>query len=118
MFSTVLLDVLPWENPVPAPCRIINLPPYSKTQAVIAKSSGESELYAVVRASTEALGILTLLKDFGLLEMRASVGMDASAAIGIVQRQGISKLRPVEVDVLWIQEQQARLRISSADRYE
>ena len=27
MFSTVLLDFLPWENPVPAPCRIINLPP-------------------------------------------------------------------------------------------
>ena len=64
---------------------------YSKTQAVIAKSSGESELYAVVRASSEALGILTLLKDFGCPEMRASVGMDASAAIGIVQRQGISK---------------------------
>ena len=40
--------------------------------------------------------------------MRASVGMDASAAIGIVQRQGISKLRHVEVDVLWIQEQKAR----------
>ena len=34
--------------------------------------------------------------------------MDASAAIGIVQRQGISKLRHVEVDVLWIQEQKAR----------
>ena len=81
---------------------------YSKTQAVVAKSSGESELYAVVRASSEALGILTLLSDFGLSTMRASVGMDASAAIGIVQRQGISKLRHVEVDVLWIQEQQAR----------
>ena len=61
-----------------------------------------------MRASTEALGILTLLKDFGCPEMRASVGMDASAAIGIVQRQGISKLRHVEVDVLWIQKQQAR----------
>ena len=77
---------------------------YSKTQAVIAKSSGESELYAVVRASAEALGILTLLSDFGRVDMRASVGMDASAAIGIVQRMGISKLRHVEVDVLWIQE--------------
>ena len=61
-----------------------------------------------MRASSEALGILTLLSDFGLSTMRASVGMDASAAIGIVQRQGISKLRYVEVDVLWIQEQQVR----------
>ena len=81
---------------------------YSETQAVVAKSSGESELYAVVRASFEALGILTLLSDFGCSTMRASIGMDASAAIGIVQRQGISKLRHVEVYVLWIQEQQAR----------
>ena len=61
-----------------------------------------------MHASTEGLGILTLLADFGCADMRASVGMDASAAIGIVQRQVISKLRDVEVDVLWVQEQQAR----------
>ena len=40
--------------------------------------------------------------------MRASVGMDASAAIGIVQCQNISNIRHVEAEVLWIQEQQAR----------
>ena len=40
--------------------------------------------------------------------MKASVGMDASAAIGIIQRHGIGKLRHIEVDVLWLQEQQAR----------
>ena len=34
--------------------------------------------------------------------------MDASAAFGIVQRRGLNKLRHVELDVLWIQEQQAR----------
>ena len=43
---------------------------YSKTQSVIAKSSGESELYAVVRASAEGLWILTMLKDFGLLHAK------------------------------------------------
>ena len=31
--------------------------------------------------------------------------MDASAAIGMAQRQGLNKVRHVEVDVLWIQEQ-------------
>ena len=56
-----------------------------QTQAVITKSSGEFELYAVVRASTQALSILALLSDFGFPDMRASVGMDASAAIWIVQ---------------------------------
>ena len=32
----------------------------------------------------------------------------ASAAIGMAQRQGLNKVRHVEVDVLWIQEQAAR----------
>ena len=81
---------------------------YSKTQAVIAKSSGESELYGVIRASTESLGISTLLEDFGMVGVKVRVGMDASAAMGIVQRRGLNKLRHVELDVLWIQEQQAR----------
>ena len=62
----------------------------------------------MVRASSEGLGIFTLLSDFGRPGMKASVGMDTSAAIGIAQRQGISKLRHIKVDVLWLQEQQAR----------
>ena len=37
----------------------------SKTQAVVANHAGESELYAVVRASTEAIVMVTLLSDFG-----------------------------------------------------
>ena len=66
----------------------------------------------MVRASSEGFGILTLLSDFGRPGMKASVGMDASAAIGIVRRQGISKLRHIEVDVLWLPEQQARRLLS------
>ena len=34
--------------------------------------------------------------------------MGASAAIGMAQRTGLNKVRHVEVDVLWLQEQQAR----------
>ena len=81
---------------------------YSKTQSVIAKSSGESELYAAVRASAEGLGMITLLGDFGCKNAKVRVGMDASAAIGMAQRTGLNKVRHVEVDVLWIQEQVAR----------
>ena len=72
------------------------------------KELRESELHATVRASTEALGIATLLSDFGFDGVQVRVGMDANAAIGIIQRQGLNKLRHVEVDVLWLQEQQAR----------
>ena len=52
---------------------------YTKTQSVITNYSEESELYAVVRVSTEGLGISTLLADVGCPDMRASVGMDANA---------------------------------------
>ena len=62
----------------------------------------------MVRASAEGLGVVTLLEEFGASGMKARVGMDANAAMGIVQRKGLNKLRHVEVDVLWIQEQQAR----------
>ena len=55
---------------------------YSKTQSVIAKSSGESELYAVVRASTEGLGILTLLKDFACISRRSGWGWTRSPRSG------------------------------------
>ena len=62
---------------------------YSKTQATIAKSPGESELYALVRASAEGLGICMLLSDLGVADPRVVIGMDASAAIGMAQRVGL-----------------------------
>ena len=40
--------------------------------------------------------------------MKVSVGMDANAAIGVVQRRGLNMLRHVDLHVLCIQEQQAR----------
>ena len=59
---------------------------WSKTQSVIAKSSAESELYAIVRASTEALGLLALFKDVGMEVVDSRVHVDASAAKSIVEQ--------------------------------
>ena len=50
-----------------------------------------------------------LPEDFGCVGVRGGVGMDVNAAIGIVQQRGLNKLRHVELDVLCIQEQQARI---------
>ena len=62
---------------------------WSKTQAVIAKSSAESELYGVVGGACEGLGTRTLCED--LVE---SVGivlvLDATAAKGILDRTGLA----------------------------
>ena len=80
---------------------------WSKTQAIIAKSSAESELYGIIKGSSEGLGLVTLAGDFGS-EVKVRVHVDATAAMGIVERRGLSRVRHIEVDHLWIQEQEAR----------
>ena len=48
-----------------------------------------------------------LCYDFGAI-VTVQVHIDASAAKGIVERKGLQKTRHIEVDVLWLQEMQAR----------
>ena len=84
---------------------------WSKTQAIIAKSSAEAELYGVVRGATESLGMNTLIKDLGGSQLQIQLHLDATAAKGIVERRGLSKVRHVDVNVLWLQETCARKTI-------
>ena len=80
---------------------------WAKTQATVAKSSAESELYGIVRASCETLGFIALAMDLGS-EMKSRLHMDSTAAQGIIDRQGLSKVRHLDVHLLWLQEQMAR----------
>ena len=84
---------------------------WSKTQALVALSSGESELYASLKASAETLGIISMLVDFGLV-MAGEVWGDASAALGIINRNGFGKTRHIQTGLLWIQQVSAQKRIS------
>ena len=59
---------------------------WSKTQSLIALSSGESELYATPKAASEGLGLLPIAKDVGL-QVEGEVRGDASAALGIINRK-------------------------------
>ena len=63
---------------------------WSRTQALIALSSGESELYASLKIAAEALGILSMAKDFAW-NLRGEVWGDASAALGIINRKRARK---------------------------
>ena len=80
---------------------------YSKTQAIIAKSSAESELYGVVRGSCESLGLQNSMRDLGS-DAGIRLYIDANAAKGKLERSGISKIRHMDVNQLGIQEQCAR----------
>ena len=77
---------------------------WSSTQATVALSSAEAELYALTKGASQGLGMMTLLSDFGLT-VSVTVHTDASAAIGIVRRAGIGKLRHLNVRYLWVQDQ-------------
>ena len=80
---------------------------WSKTQACVTLSSAESELLGAVRAGVEALGMQSLMQDLGT-ETRLCIHMDASAAMGVIQRKGVGKVRHLDVGTLWLQEKQLK----------
>ena len=75
----------------------------SNLQSTVALSSGESEYYALVKASKEGLGFQSLLLDWGL-SLPLEVSSDSSAARGHVQRRGLGKMRHIQTRYLWVQE--------------
>ena len=79
---------------------------WSTTQQVTALSSGEAELYAMLKGATQSKGMMSMLGDFGA-SVEATVCSDASAAIGIAYRRGLGKTRHIEVQYLWIQREVA-----------
>ena len=76
---------------------------WASTQATVALSSAEAELYALTKGVSQALGVMTLLEDFSL-RTRSVLHTDASAAIGIVRRAGLGKLRHLNVRYFWLQD--------------
>ena len=76
---------------------------WSSTQAVLALSSAEAELYAMTKAASVATGIVSMAADFGEVWTVKLLG-DSSAAMGIAYRQGLGKVRHLDVQQLWIQQ--------------
>ena len=76
---------------------------WSRQQNLISLSSAEAELYGLVKASSEALGIKSMALDFGQ-NLSVRVYADASAALGIVHRKGLGKVRHIDTSTLWVQQ--------------
>ena len=83
---------------------------YSKQQKVLALSSAEAETYGMVACSAELLGIQACAEDMGM-KLQGVVYADASAALGIVQRRGVGKVRHIRTQSLWLQEAHATKRL-------
>jgi len=76
---------------------------WSSTQPTVSLSSGEAEFYGLVKASGVGLGFSALLADFGR-ELPVTVWTDSSAAMGVVGRQGLGRLRHLDTHSLWVQQ--------------
>ena len=76
---------------------------YSKTQANIALSSAEAKHYSMVKAASEGLGLKAMTMDYHK-PLSPWMFVDSTAAIGVAQRVGLSKLRHLETQSLWLQE--------------
>ena len=84
---------------------------WSSTQQVIAFSSAEVELYALLKCSCQTLGALNLALDFGT-ELKVVVNSDASVALAITHRQGVGKRRHIAVHWLWVQDKVKKGEVS------
>ena len=80
---------------------------WRRMQAVVALSSGEAEYYAIVKGTSEGMGIRGILWDMGFVG-RISVSTDASAAQGVASRRGLGKVKNIELNQLWVQDRVCR----------
>ncbi len=80
---------------------------WSSTQATVAMSSAEAELFSLTKGTSNTLGLMSVARDLGM-QLDATVHSDASAALAIAQRQGLGKLRHLKVQYLWVQERVRR----------
>ena len=76
---------------------------WSTTQGVIALSSAEAELYGIVKATVQGMGLQSVTRDLGK-ELTMEIYTDSSAAMGVCNRKGIGKVRHLDTNLLWDQD--------------
>jgi ribonuclease HI len=75
----------------------------SKTQNTIALSSAEAELLALNSAVAEALFARSILEQMLHRQLPIKAYVDSTACMAIVSRQGLGRLRHIQVRHLWLQ---------------
>ena len=80
---------------------------YARSLQMLCLSSGEAEFNGGVAACSEGLFIKEIFHFFGI-PLAMEVHLDSSAARGVFQRQGVGRIRHLEVKSLWVQEALAR----------
>ena len=76
---------------------------WSRTQNKVSLSSGEAELYALIKAASETIGLKHLLQEMGVF-LEAQLATDSSAAKGTVHRTGTGRLKHLEINAFRLRE--------------
>jgi hypothetical protein len=76
---------------------------YSRTQSVVALSSAESELIAMVSVVQELLFLRRMMEELGYT-CSAKVYTDSQSALQIVYRRGVGRARHLQLRLLWLQQ--------------
>ena len=76
---------------------------WSTTQTTVSLSSGEAELHGLSKAGSVALGVRSVAYDLDI-HLNIDIYSDSSAAIGVVRRRGLGRIRHLDVEDLWLQE--------------
>ena len=79
---------------------------WSRTQQVAALSSAEAKFNGICKAAADGRGAKHLSEEL-LNPMRLVIKTDASAAKGVIQRQGAGRVKHLSVKQLWVQERES-----------
>ena len=76
----------------------------SKTQLVVALSSGGAEFYALHYAAIEGLYVQSLIHELMGIILPVVIFTDSTAAKAMATRQGVGRVKHIQVKMLWIQQ--------------
>ena len=79
-----------------------NVKTWDKAQPLVTLSTAEAELVASVKAATEGRGFRNLLADVGK-SGQVKLLMDATAAIGMLERRGLGAAKHIDTRWMWMQ---------------
>lgn len=80
---------------------------WSRTRKAVALSSGEAEVIGLVKGVSEGIGIQRMVEAWGR-EYELIGVCDSTAAMGIVAKKGVGRIRHLDVGMMWVQELRER----------
>ena len=75
---------------------------YSRQQSIVARSSPEAEYYGITALASEMMYVQAVMKFLGY-QLKMEAESDASSAIALASRCGLSRIRHIDIQYLWVQ---------------